>query len=196
MQAIMQQDVLEKELTRAELLALKNMRTGVTVFQISWIMVFICLIVVNLQIRSNFVSWPPPDVQNLERVVPTLATIGLLASMFLARSGLKAIGAGNLDTFLSHWRLSLVLGVGFVLIMAYEWLNVQFSGQFSSVFRVMVAYHAVHAVVIGYIMARVYRTAQANGYTVKRHWNVEAAAKLWYFVVIAWIMFYVVLYIL
>jgi heme/copper-type cytochrome/quinol oxidase subunit 3 len=192
----MHQEALEKELSRDELLALKNRRTGVTVFQISWIMVFVCLIVVNLQIRSNYPSWPPPGVPGLEPILPTLATIGLLASTLLAHNGLKAIHAGEREAFLAQWRLALALGVGFVLIMAYEWLSVQSSGQFSTVFRVMVAYHAIHALVIGYIMGRVYRTAQANGYSVLRHWPVEAAAKLWYFVVVAWVMFYVVLYII
>jgi heme/copper-type cytochrome/quinol oxidase subunit 3 len=192
----MRQEVLEKELSRDELLALKNRRTGVTVFQISWIMVFVCLIVVNLQIRSNYPSWPPPGIQGLEPILPTLATIGLLASTLLAHHALKFIGAGQREGFLTQWRLTLALGVGFVLIMAYEWLNVQFSGQFSTIFRVMVAYHAIHALVIGYIMWRVYKTAQANGYSVLRHWPVEAAARLWYFVVVAWVMFYVVLYII
>ena len=80
--------------------------------------------------------------------------------------------------------------------MGYEWVTVQFSGQFSTIFRLMVAYHAVHALVIGYIMWRVYQTGLAGGYTVLRHWAVEAAARLWYFVVVAWLLFYVVLYIL
>jgi heme/copper-type cytochrome/quinol oxidase subunit 3 len=192
----MQQDILEKQLTRDEEIALKNNRTGVTVFQISWIMVFVCLILVNLQIRSNFPSWPPSGVQGLEPILPTIATIGLLASALLVRSGSKAMSTGERESFLSQWRLALALGVGFVLIMGYEWVTVQFSGQFSTIFRLMVAYHAVHALVIGYIMWRVYRTAQAGGYTVLRHWPVEAAAKLWYFVVVAWVMFYVVLYII
>ena len=196
MSTIMHQNVLEKELSRDELLALKNQRTGVTVFQVSWIMVFVCLIVVNLQIRSNYPSWPPPGIQGLEPILPTLATIGLLGSTLLARSSLKAIAAGQRDTFLTQWRLALALGLGFVLIMAYEWISVQFSGQYSTVFRVMVAYHAIHALVIGYIMWRVYRTAQANGYSILRHWPVEAAARLWYFVVVAWVMFYAVLYII
>jgi heme/copper-type cytochrome/quinol oxidase subunit 3 len=192
----MHQDVLEKELSRAELLALKNRRTGVTVFQISWIMVFVCLIVVNLQIRSNYPSWPPPGVQGLEPILPTVATLGLLVSALLARSGLKTIAAGQREDFLSQWRLALALGAGFVLIMAYQWISVQFSGQYSTIFRVMVAYHAVHALVVGYIMWRVYKTGQAGGYTALRHWAVEAATRLWYFVIVAWVMFYVVLYII
>jgi nitric oxide reductase NorE protein len=192
----MNQNTLERELTRDEELALKNRRTGVTVFQISWIMVFVCLIVVNLQIRSSNPSWPPPGVQGLEPVLPTLATLGLLVSAGLAHGGLKAIGEGRQSAFASQWRLALALGAGFVAVMAFEWTTVQFSGQYSTIFRVMVAYHAVHAIVIGYIMWRVYRTAQAGGYTMLRHWPVEGAAKLWYFVVVAWILFYIVLYIL
>lgn len=192
----MNQDVLEKQLTRDEAIALKNNRTGVTVFQISWIMVFVCLILVNLQIRSNHASWPPAGTEGLEPILPTVATIGLVVSALLVRSGLKAISVGQRETFLSRWRLALAFAVGFVLVMAFEWMTVQFSGQFSTIFRVMVAYHAVHALVIGYIMWRVYQTGRANGYTVLRHWPVEAAAKLWYFVVVAWGMFYAVLYIL
>jgi len=59
------------------------------------------------------------------------------------------------------WRVALALGVIFVGIMAFEWLTVPFSGQYSTLFRVMVAYHAIHALVIGYIMIRVYRNAAA-----------------------------------
>src|SRR5690606_34145183 len=154
----MSQDVMEKELSRDELIALKNRRTGVTVFQISWIMVFVCLSVVNLQIRSNYPSWPPPGVEGLEPILPTVATVGLLASAWMAHKGLNAIRAGERAPFLTQWRLALALGAGFILIMAYEWVSVQFSGQYSTVFRVMVAYHAVHALAVGYIMWRVYQT--------------------------------------
>ena len=60
----MQHDLLEqRELSREELQNLRNLRTGVTIFQLSWIMVFVCLIIVNLQLRGNFVSWPPPGMR-------------------------------------------------------------------------------------------------------------------------------------
>jgi hypothetical protein len=31
-------------------------------------------------------------------------------------------------------------------------------------------------------------------YNARNFWAVEAGAKLWYFVIVAWIMFYAVLY--
>ena len=191
----MQQHLLEeRELSREELIALRNKRTGVTVFQISWIMVFVCLIVVNLQIRGNFASWPPPDVDALDTLAPTLATVGLIASSFLARGGLRAIEQGRRESFKDLWRYAIGLGLLFVLLMAFEWLSVPFSGQYSTVFRVMTAFHAVHALAIGFIMIRVY--GNAENYDALHHWAVEASAKLWYFVTIAWILFYAVLYII
>lgn len=191
----MQQHLLEEqELSRDELLALRNKRTGVTVFQISWIMVFVCLIVVDLQMRADFSSWPPPGVGALDAMLPTLATIGLIASVFLARSGLKAIQAEKVETFRTLWRLTLGLGVLFIFIMGYEWLSVPYSGLYSTIFRVMVAYHAIHALVIGYIMIRVYQNAEH--YDRVHNWAVEASAKLWYFVTVAWVLFYLTLYII
>lgn len=192
----MTQAELERELTRDELIALKNKRTGVTVFQISWIMVFVCLILVNLQIRSNFATWPPEGVASLDKVLPTLATIGLIASSVLARMARKAMSTGQREKFFTPWVSAIGLGAAFFVIMTLQFFTAQMDNQYGAIFRVMVAYHALHAIVIGYIMYRVYQTAKAGGYTPRDHFPVEAGSRLWDFVVVAWIMFYVVLYVL
>ncbi len=191
----MQQRALEeRELSREELQALRNKRTGVTVFQFSWIMVFVCLIYVNLNLRGNFTSWPPPGVAPLDALLPTIATIGLLVSGALANGALRAVRGGNNESFMLQWRITLTLGGLFILIMAYECISVPTSGMYSTIFRVMTVYHALHAIVIGYIMYRVYGNAAT--YDQVHNWAVEASVKLWYFVVVAWILFYVVLYLI
>jgi heme/copper-type cytochrome/quinol oxidase subunit 3 len=188
------QDVVEQPLSRQERLALKNRRTGMTIFQISWIMVFVCLILVNLQIRANFPSWPPEGVAKLGLGLPTIATVLLLASGFFVRRALNALQADQ--PFVPSWRVALALGIGFILIMAWEWLNTPIASaanqQYGVVFRVMTAFHATHALVIGLYMLRIDRF-QAQ-YHARNFWAVEAGAKLWYFVIVAWIMFYAVLY--
>ena len=186
----------EQGLSRDELIALRNKRSGVFIFQLSWILVFVCLIVVNLQIRSNFPSWPPEGVSALNRIMPTIATVGLLASAVLTWRALRLLRAGNNAAFLNSWLMAFVLGVAFLLIMAYEFFTVQISGQYSTIFRVMTAFHGLHALVIGVIMWNVYQAGRAGNYDSVRHWAVEATAKMWYFVVVAWIMFYTVLYII
>ena len=197
-----QRDVLEQGLTRDELIALRNQRTGITVFQVSWIMVFVCLILINLQIRSNFPTWPPEGVAQLDRVLPTGVTVLLILSAFTGHRAVTAMRANDYAAFRQQWMITLGLGVVFVAAMAFEWLTVQFSGQYSTIFRVMTAYHAIHALVIGYYMLRVQRKlerlpeAKRTTFDPVRHFPAEAGARLWDFVVIAWGMFYVVLYVI
>ncbi len=190
----MQQNLLEQHLSKEELLALKNKRSGMTVFQISWIMAFFCLIIVNWQLRYSYTQWPPPGVEKMGLALPTLATAALLASVFLARRGLKAVRQDKRETFLTLWGTVLVLGALFVVIMAYEWLIVPLGTQYGTVFRLMTGFHGFHALVIGIYMMTIYQNARKGQYGQFDFWAVEAAVKLWYFVAFAWIMFYAVLY--
>lgn len=208
---------LDRPLTRQQEIALKNRRTGLNIFQASWIMAFICLAIVNLQLRGAAPTWPPAGVEPLSPVLPTLVTVGLLVSVWLARRGALAITALDLRGFVGAWRATLLLGLAFIAVMAFEWMTVpgapqtivllpdgsQITGdttQYYTVFRLMTGFHAVHALAIVYYLFSVLRRAQAGAFKPTRTrpapdtWDVEAGAKLWYFVVVAWILFYVVLY--
>jgi cytochrome c oxidase subunit 3 len=189
----MQRDLAEPQLTREELQALKNRRAGLAIFQASWIMVFVVLILVNWQLRSQAPSWPPPGVVELDPIIPTLMTIGLAASSLLVRQGTRAVKAGRTAMLRSRWRIAIALGALFVAVMAFEWAAVPYSGQYSNVFRLMVGFHGVHALAIGIFLVHVYRHAEQ--YSPTHFWPVEAAAGLWHFVTIAWMMFYAVLYV-
>lgn len=180
-----------QELSRDELQALKNKRAGLFLFQLSWIMVFVCLIIVNWQLRFSYPSWPPPGVEKLGLGLPSVAAALLLVSGYLARRANHANQSNREAAFVAAWRGALLLGGMFVLIMAFEWITAPMGTQYGSVFRLMTGFHAVHALVIGGYMAFVYRSRAAHEGDV---WPVESAAKLWYFVVIAWMMFYLVLY--
>lgn len=181
-------------MTRAEIQALRNKRTGLLVFQISWIMAFVCLIFVNWQLRNQSQAWPPPGVEKLTPLLPTLMTLGLIVSSLIARRAVKAVKADDVPGFLKHWRTVIGLGVVFVIVMGAEWILVPVSGQYSNVFRLMVGFHVVHALAIVYYLWRVYRNGQAGQYNAINFWPVEGGAGLWHFVTIAWLLFYVVLY--
>lgn len=192
---MMQQDVTtQSPRSRDEELALKNKRTGLAIFQGSWILAFVSLIVVNLQLRYQQASWPPPEVEALTPLLPTIATAGLIISGFVARRGSQAMSQDEYATFKRTWLMTLVLGVAFIAIMVFEWLSIGGDTQYGAVFRVMTAFHGFHALVIGGLMVRVYRRGLAGYYHSGEFWMVEATAKLWYFVVVAWLLFYVVLY--
>lgn len=192
----MSSEVLEQKLSRKELQELKNKRSGLAIFQLSWILVFVCLIVVNWQLRTAQPSWPPPGVEAPAALLPTLATAGLVVSVWLVRRATRALMQDRREEFLSSWRVALVLGGVFVVVMLYEFISIPYSAIYSDVFRMMTGFHGVHALAIGAFMGMIYRRARVGLYGPANFWPVEGAAGLWYFVVFAWILFYVVLYLI
>ncbi len=192
----LKQERLERPLTRDEQIALKNKRTGMTLFQISWILVFVCLVVVYFQMRSGFVVWPPVGVQTAALLPGIAATLALFASTWLIWRGLKVARAGDIHALVQQWTIALALGAAFVVIAGAQWIMVPVNNPYGTLFRVMVGYHLIHAVVIGAYMARVLHSARTGQLTTRDLWPAEAAAKLWYFVVIAWVLFFIPLYLL
>ncbi len=189
--------------------ALENKRLGLLIFQLSWILAFVALIVVNWQLRFSYESWPPPGVRAMGVVLPTLATGLLLAAAILARRARKNVQADAIPPFVQQWRITLGLMAVFVGIMVWEWLRVETGTQYSSVFRLMTGFHSLHAVAVGAYMVNILldvRHARAvdegrrtDDGDVVRHgsgnfWGVEAASKMLDFVFIAWLLFYGVLY--
>ncbi len=184
----------QRALTREEALALKNRRTLVTLFQASWILVFVLLAAISLQIRSTAESLPTLNI--VQVLVPALATAGILASGWAVWDSLRAIRADDRVRFLARWRVALALGAAFVVIMLAVLAANPYSGVYSQIFRVMIGYHALHALVIGGWMVQVLRNAVHGAYASDDHWGVEAGVRLWAFVIAAWVLFYVVLYLL
>jgi heme/copper-type cytochrome/quinol oxidase subunit 3 len=184
-------------------LKLKNNRLGVTIFQISWIMVFVCMLVIYWWMGYQ-PNWRPTPAQAPSAILPTIATIALVVSGWFARRGLKTIEAVDRAApadakraFLRPWRIAIGLGTLFLLIMTGAYIAVpanNATAQFGYIYRLMIGYHALHALVIGYMMIRIDQLSDDGRYHAENSWPVEGATKLWYFVVVAWLMFYPVLY--
>lgn len=184
---------------RAAEMRLKNNRLGMNIFQISWIMAFVALVVVNWQLRFSYAQWPPAGIAPYDPLLPSVGALALLFSSVLVYRGLKNLRASRIGAFLNAWRLAIALGLIFMAIIVYEFFSVSdaaMSTQYGVTFRLMTGFHFVHALVILGIMIRVYQKADAGAYSADEHgsWAVEGAAKLWYFVSFAWMLFYVVLY--
>ncbi|MCY4464060.1 MAG: cytochrome c oxidase subunit 3 [Chloroflexi bacterium] len=184
---------------RAAALRLKNNRLGMSIFQISWIMVFFALIVVNWQLRFSYAQWPPLGVTPFEPLLPSLATLALLCSTIFVQRGLAAFRGAEVNVFALCWRLALALGIVFMALIAREFAAVSeaaLATQYGVTMRLMTGFHIVHALAILGVMLAVYRRAVAGAYRggEAAGWAVEGSAKLWHFVTVAWILFYVVLY--
>ena len=176
-------------------IALKNKRLGINIFQASWILVFVCLIVVNWQLRFSFPEYPPAGTVNPSPIIAAGATLVILISTYFARRGLQMIRNDEQDAFASQWRLAIGLGVVFLLLALYQFSVVQSpQSLYVNILRLMIGYHALHALAIIIMMVIVDQNARQGAYHAGHYWVVEAATRLWYFVTIAWILFYIVLY--
>lgn len=191
----MTQQVLEQKLTRQEQQELRNRRTGLAIFQLSWIMTFVCLIIVNFWMRGSSPMWPPEGI-TVDKIIPTLTTLALIGSSVFIRRGTKALKSDNISGFTTNWRYGLALGGVFAVVMAIEFISAPGSGQFLSVYRLMIGFHHVHAMAIGYYLIRVYQSGKRGAYSATNFWPVEGGTSLWDFVTVAWVLFYVVLYII
>lgn len=202
-----------RRLAREQQQTLDNRRLGLLIFQISWFMAFIALTVVNWQLRFSYSSWPPPNVEAMGVVLPTIATLLLLGGVMFARRARQQIMMDATNDFLRSWAWVIGMGTVFVLVMAYEWVHVGLvdvtDSQYQSVFRLMTGFHSLHALAVGAYMVNIWRNArhamqvdagQASDdanvvrYGSDNYWPIESAAKMWDFVFIAWLLFYIVLY--
>lgn len=181
-----------KEERDAEI-AIRNKRLGLFIFQISWIMAFASLVIVNFWFRAR-PEWNPMPPN---WIVPTAATLGLVISSVLAHRAMKAIAIGERDRFFSQWMQAIGLAVVFFLVMVYQFFAVpNDGGLFVMTWRLMIGYHAVHALVVLLMMVRIHRFARYGLYQAGDTWPVESTTKLWHFVTVAWILFYLVLYLI
>ena len=209
----MSHDTVQARQARAAKQRLENRRLGLLLFQYSWMFAFLSLVIVNWQLRFSYTSWPPPNVAAMGVGLPSLATIGLLASVVLARRARRVIENDDVDAFWQLWCWVILLGLGFVIIMASEWVRVGVvdteDTQYQSVFRLMTGFHMVHAIAVGWYMLQILHNmwqtrrvdaglAKDHGTLVRYHsqhaWPIEVATKLWDFVFVAWLIYYVVLY--
>ncbi|MDZ4670139.1 MAG: cytochrome c oxidase subunit 3 [Phototrophicales bacterium] len=190
----MQRDLLELGLTKAEEQALQNRRTGIFIFQVSWILTFVCLAIVNWQMRFSS-NWMPNPDDRLGVIIASIATGVLGASALLIRRSVMVVNNHHLSRFLRLWLMVIGLGVVFVGLIGYEWVIVPTGTQYAQVFRLMTGFHIFHAVCIGIYLGLVYVNGRKRVYNANDYlWAVEAGAKLWYFVLVAWLLFYVVIY--
>lgn len=176
-------------------LRIRNNRLGVTVFQISWMMAFIALIVSYWQLGFS-PDWRPNPEQAPNPILPTIATVTLIISTWLAHRAFGIAKNTPVDgeaKFRNTWLISIVLGIIFFAIMMQQYF-VMPALLFGMIYRLMIGFHALHAVVIAIMMIQVWRLGADGRYTTENNWSVEGAMRLWDFVLGAWILFYAVLY--
>jgi cytochrome c oxidase subunit 3 len=143
-------------------------------------------------------QWPPVGVETFEAFdLPFLNTLILLLSGCTVTWAHHALQQGDRRGLLAGLGITVVLGVFFTSLQAFEYSHAAFSftdGIYPSTFFMATGFHGFH-VIIGTIFLAVCWIRAAKGhFTPDHHFGFEAAAWYWHFVDVVWLFLFVCVY--
>jgi len=143
-------------------------------------------------------QWPPPGVVTFDPFdLPFLNTLILLMSGVTVTWAHHALREGNREHMLQGLALTILLGLTFTGVQAYEYSHAAFGfrdGIYASTFFMATGFHGFH-VIVGtiFLMVCLYR-AWAGHFTPEHHFGFEAAAWYWHFVDVVWLFLFSCIY--
>jgi cytochrome c oxidase subunit 3 len=143
--------------------------------------------------------WPPEGIEPLHPFqLPTLNTLILLSSGGTVTWAHHALLKGDQKTTVRMLGVTVLLGILFTCIQAYEYGHATFGfteGIFPSTFYMATGFHGAH-VIIGTIFLIVcfFRAAKGH-FKPDHHFGFEAAAWYWHFVDVVWLFLYTFVYV-
>jgi cytochrome c oxidase subunit 3 len=147
--------------------------------------------------RLNLLGLTRPDVNQLLGLGVTSV---LLLSSFFANRAETSMAHGDRRQFYLNTSFTIFLGLLFLAgVIGIEWRTAPFGpgdGVQGAVFFSMTGYHAFHVLTGVIFLILVLRNGLRGGYSIERHWGVEAAVVYWHFVDVVWVFFYPALYLL
>ena len=159
-------------------------------------------------VRAAWATWPPKGVETVPAWhLPLVNTLTLLLSGTTVTWAHHALQTGDRKGAKIGLLLTILLGVLFTSIQAYEYSNIfshhEFfseeaanSGLYGSSFIMATGFHGFH-VLIGTIFLTVCLSRLLNGgFTPQKHFGFEAAAWYWHFVDVVWLFLFAFLYVI
>lgn len=142
--------------------------------------------------------WPPVGVQGFNPFsVPLLNTTILLCSGLTVTWAHHSILSGDHYEAIVRLAVTIILGVYFTFIQAYEYIEAYFTfadSVYGSCFFIATGFHGIHVLVgTTYLLVCLYRLTRGQ-LSVNHHFGFEAAAWYWHFVDVVWIFLFVRVY--
>nr|YP_009123030.1 cytochrome c oxidase subunit III [Austropotamobius pallipes]AJK90914.1 cytochrome c oxidase subunit 3 [Austropotamobius pallipes] len=184
-------------------IVMKGLRWGMILFIVSEVLFFFSFFWAFFHSSLSPVVevgsyWPPMGIQPFNPFgIPLLNTTILLSSGATVTWAHHAILNSNHLEALQGLMMTVVLGVYFTGLQAYEYIEASFSiadSIYGSTFFVATGFHGLH-VVIGssFLLVCLYRMYKCH-FSSYHHFGFEAAAWYWHFVDVVWLFLYIFIY--
>ena len=142
--------------------------------------------------------WPPEGVQPFDPFdLPFLNTLILLTSGVTVTWAHHALQHGDRRNTLRGLALTILLGLTFTAVQAYEYSHASFGfadGIYSSTFYMATGFHGLHVIIGTVFLIVCYFRAAAGHFKPDHHFGFEAAAWYWHFVDVVWLFLFICIY--
>nr|YP_010586633.1 cytochrome c oxidase subunit III [Uenoa lobata]UZZ44447.1 cytochrome c oxidase subunit III [Uenoa lobata] len=180
-----------------------GLRWGMILFIVSEIFFFLAFfwaffhnsLTPNFNIGS---TWPPVNIITFNPF-----QIPLLNTVILITSGISVTWAHHsiMNNQFNQTKISLIitvmLGIYFTLLQAYEYMEAPFSisdSVFGSSFFMATGFHGFHVMIGTMFLLICLMRHMNNQFSYNHHFGLEAAAWYWHFVDVVWLLLYTIMY--
>ncbi len=143
--------------------------------------------------------WPPQGIEVFDPWhIPLLNTLVLLASGTTVTWAHHALLHDDRKGLVQGLILTVVLGLIFTALQAFEYAHAEFSfggSIYGSTFFMATGFHGFHVIVGTIFLAVCLIRAINGGFTAKQHFGFEAAAWYWHFVDVVWLFLFASIYV-
>lgn len=147
----------------------------------------------------NLQAWPPANIPTFDPWhLPLLNTLILLTSGTTVTWAHHAIQTGNRNGAVNGLALTILLGLSFTGIQAYEYAHAAFpfaGNVYGATFFMATGFHGFHVIVGTIFLIVCFFRARAGHFTPERHFGFEAAAWYWHFVDVVWLFLFAAIYV-
>ena len=183
---------------------ISNPILGMLLFITSEVMFFAGLFGAYFSARAQHTPWPPEEFAHTLNPLSLIlvATVILVLSSVTCQMAVNAIRRDDRAGFLRNMSVTVILGVVFLLMQAYDYLLLAdegltlAAGSFGTTYYTLTGFHGAHVfggvLMLGVILYR----GMAGQFSSRHHDAVEAASLYWHFVDVVWIVLFSVLYLL
>nr|WUR10382.1 cytochrome c oxidase subunit III [Nicrophorus maculifrons] len=142
--------------------------------------------------------WPPMGIETFDPLqIPLLNTLILISSGLTVTWAHHGLMENNFKETTQSLALTVILGIYFSILQAYEYIEAPFSiadSVYGSSFFMATGFHGIH-VIIGTTFLLVCLIRHMNNhFSSIHHFGFEAAAWYWHFVDVVWLFLYISMY--
>ncbi len=143
-------------------------------------------------------TWPPPGVVTFDPwELPFLNTLILLTSGVTVTWAHHALIEGKRAHMLQGLALTILLGITFTGVQAYEYSHAAFDfkdGIYPTTFFMATGFHGAHVIIGTIFLCVCFYRAYKGHFKPDHHFGFEAAAWYWHFVDVVWLFLFTCIY--